>query len=263
MIFKFYLSILFLLATNSSFSQTKIDACFEYFVNGPFEHYTNIPSSFQDIQALSDWYNPTDAHPNVLFSPTILGGPQTGVNGIGVTPLPPNASYSFIGLGISTPISDLTPKVSYIATNLNVPLEPGVSYDFEFYVGNAGEGFEGGDYLGSVSLLGCDGCNLPLPGEDCKEDELILLGKKQINIGEGIWFPNKLVFSFTPSTSISQIIIGPSCDPWPTGDPDGVYYILFDDVCIKKTVSKPMPTTPNINSKIDLKKSKPLKRKKF
>jgi len=172
-------------------------------------------------------------------------GVSTGINGIGSTPLPPKGSNNFIGLGIATPSSGMTPKVSYLATNLLRPLERGVTYEFEFLIGSAGEGFEGGDFIGNIVLLGCDNCSLPINGTDCKEGVVDVLGKRQVNLAGGIWFPNKLRIRFTPNKRISKIMIGPGCSSWPWGDIDGVYYILLDDLCIKKAVNIPTPSIIN------------------
>lgn len=227
-----------IIALNKSYSQAKNDACYEHITNGDFIQKQCKPIHFHDVQCYTNWYNPTLAHPNILLNPTIIGGPQTGQNGIGVTPISPNGTNNYLGLGIATPSSGATPKVSYISTDLLFPLDPGTSYVLEFFIGSAGEGFEGGDYEGNIVLMGCNSCALPLATSSCIEQNLTILGKKTINISAGIWMSNKVSIVFTPTVLINRIVIGPGCNPWPVGDVDGIFYLLLDELCLRKNVNK-------------------------
>ena len=226
-----FLSILFLLKTNSVAAQT-FDETFNYVPNNSFEDFKFFPIGWYykgtDFdRVMSFWNSATVASPDA-YGPNVRVPESWAEKGFGKTAA--HSGKSMAGLTLYGCRNGKPHCREYIETNLRAPLVVGQKYVLELWVKSIERGI----------LINNIGAHLSekriYQNTDEKIDFTATLATKNIIRADKDW--KKISFIFTPQTPVAFLTLGNfSIDTLTlnesTGDNNFAYY-YFDDVVLHK-----------------------------
>lgn len=194
--------------------------------NADLDDMDCCPSSFSEMNCASFWQAGNGASTDYMNT---CGWVLPAANDLGLVPFPSGSGA--VGMVFSQSWSE------YLAGCLNEPLDPGIDYTLTFQIAvapifNAGTTCNGGiPPFGAAdfTLYGNSSCgNMPVGGFGCPsgaDPTWVVLGSVSVSPIVG-WVEYSI--NFTPSTTISAIMVGPPCNLPPefNGSPCFAYFMI-------------------------------------
>jgi gliding motility-associated-like protein len=186
------------------------------------------PSNFSEMNCASFWQQGNTATTDYMNT---CGWVLPAANDLGLVPFPSGSGA--VGMVFSQSWSE------YLSGCLNAPLDPGIDYTLSFQIAvapifNAGTTCNGGiPPFGAAdfTLYGNPTCsNLTVGGTGCPsgaDPTWVVLGS--VSVSPIVGWVNYSI-SFTPTTTISAIMVGPPCNLPPEfgGQPCYAYFMIDD-----------------------------------
>lgn len=198
--------------------------------NPSFEDMVCCPASFGDMPCVGDWENGNAATTDYMHT---CGFIMTAVNDANLVPFPNGGGI--LGMVFTNDYKE------YASVCLNQPLVPGGNYTLTFRVAFVSVNTNGTTCVPppnffspvALSLFGHPTCsNLTVGGIQCPttvDPDWVLLG--DVTHGPvSSW--QEVTITFTPSTAIEAIMIGPPCNMPPGYNGTCQGYFLFDDLSL-------------------------------
>ncbi len=174
--------------------------------NPSFELQNCCPSTFSEMYCAQSWVQASDATSDYLH---VCAMAIPSISNSALFPFPDGDGAA--GGVVATDYKE------YIGACLNAPLTAGTQYTIQMQVGLIGIDYVSLDLIDITSLVpnfqwtlyGALNCgNIPYPGIDCPPPVFSVLGDVTL-VNDGHY--HTLSITFTPTTTISEIVIGSPC----------------------------------------------------
>lgn len=203
--------------------------------NPDFEILANgqEPTSSSQLDRAQSWVQATDATSDYF---SLSNYPdREDIEGY-LNPPPPNGSDHFVGgwRGFDRPRTDpvtgeTQEYVEYVGGCLLDPIVANLEYTLSLDLGSpiAPLSLTPAVLDAEFLILGIPDCNFPISGQDCKEDNYEVIGRKRIQISQGTW-QESVDISILSTEDYPAIIFGLSCD----SEPLEAGYFLADEILV-------------------------------